>query len=72
MVDTASRDDAERWEQLVDGAGLDLPPPYQPEPGETVYEIRVDERVVQVAESGLVGPLEELAEAVLEQGADAA
>jgi len=72
MVNTAGGGDAGRWEQLVDRAGLGLPPPYQPEPGEAVYEIRVDEHVVQVAETDVVGPLRELVTAVLEEGADVA
>jgi hypothetical protein len=68
-VDTQSRNDQGRWEQLAGLATLDLPPPpYRPRPGEPVYEVHVDERAVQVAESDLQGPLKELATAVLAGG----
>ena len=51
-------------------ARLDLPPPYRPHPGEPVYEISAGERVAQVAEGDLVGPLRELVRAVLADGWD--
>jgi hypothetical protein len=33
VVDTAGRDDAVLWEQLLQQAALEVPPPYRPEPG---------------------------------------
>ncbi len=69
-VDTAGRRDAARWERLAEQARLDLPPPYRPHPGEPVYEISAGERVAQVAEGDLVGPLRELVRAVLADGWD--
>ena len=68
MVDTASRHDAARWEQLADQVHLDVPPPYRPHPGEPVYEIVVDGQAAQIADGDLVGPLRELARAVLTEG----
>jgi hypothetical protein len=67
-VDTAGRADADRWEQLAASAHLEVPPPYQPEPGQPVYEIRAGEHVAQVAEQNLAGPLRELVIAVLTEG----
>ena len=67
-VDTASRADADRWEQLAASAHLEVPPPYRPEPGQPVYEIRIGEHVAQVAEKNLAGPLRELVIAVLTEG----
>jgi hypothetical protein len=68
-VDTASREDAGRWEQLAAHAVHDAaPPPYQAQPGEPVYEIRAGEHAVQVADGDLQGPLRELALAVLAEG----
>ena len=64
VLDTTGRQDATRWERLAEQARLDLPPPYRPHPGEPVYEIAADERVAQVAEGDLVGPLRELVRAV--------
>jgi hypothetical protein len=49
---------------------LELPPPYRPEPGQPVYEVRVGERVAQVAEGNLAGLLRELVTAVLAEGGD--
>jgi hypothetical protein len=69
-VDTAGRRDAAHWESLAEQARLDLPPPYRPHPGEPVYEISAGERVAQVAEGDLVGPLRELVRAVLAGGWD--
>lgn len=37
VVDTVGRDDAARWEELIEQAGLGVPPPYRPRPGEAVY-----------------------------------
>jgi hypothetical protein len=42
--------------------------PYRPEPGQTVYEVRADERGAQVAEGNLAGVLRELVTAVLAEG----
>jgi hypothetical protein len=67
-VDTAERADAPRWEQLADAAHLEVPPPYSPEPGQPVYEIRAGDHVAQVAEQNLAGPLRELVTAVLTEG----
>jgi hypothetical protein len=67
-VDTANRHDAARWEQLADQAHLDVPPPYRPHPGEPVYEIVVDGTAYQIADGDLLGPLRELARAVLTEG----
>ena len=60
VVDTVGRQDALRWEQLVQDAHLDLPPPYQAEPGRPVYHIQAGARIAQVTERNLVGPLREL------------
>ena len=68
MIDTATRFDAARWEELVQRANLDLPPPYKPQPQQPVYEITADDQIVQVAEGDLVGPLRELVDAVLSEG----
>jgi hypothetical protein len=51
-------------------AHLKVPPPYRPEPGQPLYEIRVGERVAQVAEGNLAGVLRELVTAVLAEGGD--
>lgn len=70
IVDTASRDDGDWWERLAASAHLEVPPPYQPEPGQPVYEVRVGECVTHVAEGNLAGPLRELVVAVLAWGTD--
>lgn len=70
VVDAAGRDDAARWEQLIDQADLGVPPPYRARPGEAVYHIRAGELEVQVAERDLTGPLRELVTAVLAEGGD--
>lgn len=67
-IDTATRYDAARWEELVRRANLDLPPPYKPEPQQAVYEISADDQVIQVADGDLVGPLRDLVEAVMNEG----
>lgn len=54
-ADTAGRADADRWERLADSAHLEVPPPYSPEPGQPVYEIRTDDHVAQIAEQSLAG-----------------
>lgn len=70
IVDTAGRVDADWWERLAASAHLEVPPPYRPEPGQAVFEIRVGERVAQVSEGDLAGPLRELVTAVLAEGGD--
>lgn len=67
-VDSTSREDAGRWEQLAGDAALDAPPQYRARPGEAVYEIRAGGHAIQVAERDLRGPLRELAVAVLAEG----
>jgi hypothetical protein len=39
-VETTGRVDADWWQQLAVSAHLEVPPPYRPEPGQPVYEIR--------------------------------
>lgn len=68
VLDTAGRDDAGRWELLVERSGLGVPLPYRPEPGEPVYEVSAGGRLVQVAERDLAGPLRDLVTAVLALG----
>ncbi len=70
VVDAAGPDGAARWEELIEQAGLGVPPPYRPRPGEAVYHIRAGELEVQVAERELTGPLRELVTAVLAEGGD--
>lgn len=70
IVETTGRVDADWWEQLAASAQLEVPPPYRPEPGRPVYEIRAGEHVAQVAEQDLTGPLRELVTAVLAEGGD--
>ena len=70
MVDTAGRIDADWWERMAASAHLEVPPPYRPEPGQAVYEIRVGGRVAQVGEGELSGPLRELVTAVLAEDGD--
>ena len=67
VVDTAQRDDGLRWEDLAARA-LAFPPPYRPIPGTAVYHVSVDDRVVQVGEYDLDGPLRDLVTVVLAKG----
>ena len=67
-LDTAGRDDADRWEELAESCYLQVPPPYHPEPGQPVYEVCAGDHVVQTAQSDLRGPLGELINAVLAEG----
>jgi hypothetical protein len=67
-VDTARRADGDWWERLAAAVLLEARPPYRPEPGQPVYEVRIGGRVAQVAEGDLAGPLRELVTAVLAQG----
>jgi hypothetical protein len=68
IVETTGRVDADWWEQLAVSAHLEVPPPYRPEPGQPVYEVRAGEHVALVAEQDLVGPLRELVTVVLAEG----
>jgi hypothetical protein len=70
VVDTAGRIDADWWEQMAASAHLEVPPPYRPEPGQPVYDIRAGELVALVAEQDLAGPLRELVMAALAEGPD--
>jgi hypothetical protein len=69
-IEPEERPDAVRWRKLVSRANLDLPPPYRPDPGRPVYQVRDGEHSIQVAERGLVGPLRDLVAAVLAEGAE--
>ncbi len=68
IVETTGRVDADWWEQLAASAHLEVPPPYRPEPGQPVYEVRAGGHVALVAEQDLAGPLRELVFAVLAAG----
>ena len=70
-VQPEERADADRWHQLVERANLELPPPYDPDPGRPVYQVSDGEHSIEVAERGLVGPLRDLVAAVLAEGGDA-
>jgi hypothetical protein len=67
MVDTAASSDAGPWEELI-ARGLAASTPYCPVAGGPVYHLRVDDRVVLVAEHDLSGPLYDLVTAVLAIG----
>ena len=67
MVDTAASGGVGPWEDLAARA-LAAPSPYHPVPGGPVYHLRVDDRVVLVAEHDLSGPLYDLVTAVLAIG----
>lgn len=68
VVDTAGREDAARWEQLVQQSCLEVPPPYRPDPGQPVYDITAGGHTAQVADKDLTGPLRELVIAALTDG----
>jgi hypothetical protein len=70
-VQPEERADAGRWHELVERANLELPPPYDPDPGRPVYQVSDGEHSIEVAERGLVGPLRDLVAAVLAEGGDA-
>lgn len=67
VLDTAGRSDAGRLTDLIERA-LGRPPPYRPVAGRPVYEIRVDDTTVWVAERDLLGPLRELVITTLAEG----
>jgi hypothetical protein len=71
VVDTAACSDVGLWEELIARA-LAARPPYRPVPGSPVYQLRVDDRAVLVAEHDLSGPLSDLVTAVLAIGEAAA
>jgi hypothetical protein len=60
VLDTDWHRDAGRCQDLVEQAGLDVPPPYRPEAGRPIYQISVDDKTVWVAGRDLAGPLREL------------
>ncbi len=68
MIDTAGRDDGGQWEANVARALATEPPPYRPVAGSPVCHVRVDDRVIFVAEHDLAGPLRDLVTAVLAVG----
>jgi hypothetical protein len=68
MVDTASREDAARWDHLAADANLDAPPPYRPRPGEPVYHVDANGHAADIAEQDLTGPLRDLVTAVIAEG----
>src|SRR6201994_318364 len=70
-VQPEERADADRWRQLIDRANLELPPPYNPDPGRPVYQVSDGQHSIEVAERGLAGPLQELVAAGLAGGRDA-
>jgi hypothetical protein len=67
MLDTAGRADRGQWEASIARA-LATEPPYRPVPGAPVWHLRVDDRVIMVAEDDLGGPLRDLVTAVLAAG----
>ncbi len=67
MVDTVASSDTGPWEELLARALAALPP-YRAVPGGPVYHLRVDDRVVLVAERDLSGSLYDLVTAVLAIG----
>jgi hypothetical protein len=66
-VETAGRDDAGLWQELMARA-LAVPVPYRPVAGGPIYHLRLDDRDVMVAEPDLAGPLLDLVTAVLAKG----
>jgi hypothetical protein len=69
-VDTASREDAARWDHLATDAHLDAPPPYRPRPGEPVYHVDANGHAADIAEQDLQGALRDLVTAVIAEGGD--
>ena len=69
-VDTASREDAARWDHLAADAHLDAPPPYRPRPGEPVYHVAADGKAADISEQDLQGPLRDLVTAVIAEGGE--
>jgi hypothetical protein len=69
VVDTSWRDDGTQWEGLA-GRALASPPPYHPVPGAALYQVNVDDRMAQVSEYDLDGPLRDLVTVVLAKGVE--
>ena len=67
LIDTTGRIDAGRWENLLSQAPAS-PPPYRPAPGDTVYQVSVDDQAFMVTEDDINGGLRELVVAVLAEG----
>lgn len=67
VVETTWRDDGAQWEGLAVRA-LAFPPPYRPVPGAALYQVNVDDRMAQVSEYDLDGPLRDLVTVVLARG----
>jgi hypothetical protein len=67
MVDTAASGAAGTWEELIVRA-LATAPLYRPVPGDPVYDLRIDDQGVLVAEHDLSGALYDLVTAVLAIG----
>ena len=61
---------AARRERLAELCRLEMPPPYRPEPGKPVYEVCADDRVAQIAEGELLGPLGMTAKGPVPDGQD--
>ena len=57
---TADCGDADRCDDLIQRAALNVPPPYRPVEGRPVYEIWAGDEVIWVARRDLAGPLLEL------------
>jgi len=60
VLDTADCSDADRCDDLIRRAALNVPPPYRPVVGRPVYEICAGDKVIWVARRDLAGPLLEL------------
>jgi len=60
VLDTTDCGDADRCNDLIGRAALDVPPPYRPVPRRPVYHIRADDNIVLIARRDLAGPLLEL------------
>ena len=69
MVDTARQSGRRLWEDLAARA-IGVAVRYRPGPGIAVYHVRVDDYVVMAAEHDLVGPLLDLATAVMALGGE--
>jgi hypothetical protein len=67
MLDTTGRTDVGRWESLLSQVPAS-PPPYRPMPGDTIYQIGVDDGNFMVTEGDLTGGLQDLVMAVLAEG----
>jgi hypothetical protein len=60
VLDTADCSHADRCDDLIQRAALNVPPPYRPVAGRPVYEICAGDKVIWVARRDLAGPLLEL------------